>query len=87
MPDQPRHKSRRRTPIQVEPLEGRALLERGQRVHSDEHGQGVHYAENGQRVHCSSARRGAVGRQRFEYVREPATGFLHGYGVSDKRDR
>ncbi len=26
MPDQPRHKSRRRTPIQVEPLEGRALL-------------------------------------------------------------
>ena len=26
MPDEPRHRSRRRTPIQVEPLEGRALL-------------------------------------------------------------
>ena len=26
MPDQPRHKSRRRTPFQVEPLEGRGLL-------------------------------------------------------------
>ena len=33
MPDQPRHKSRRRTPIQVEPLEGRALLARSRPLH------------------------------------------------------